>query len=128
MTPEDLAKSGTESGQQRALFCWANMYEQRQKWPELKWMYAVPNGGARSGSQGATLKAEGLKPGVSDICLPIKRQGYSGFYIEMKKPGGGIESDEQIEFGTFVVTQGFLYRCCHTYQDARDSIIWYMGE
>lgn len=134
MTPEDLAKSGTESGHQRALFMWSNM--QRSQWPELRWMYAIPNGGGRSAAQGNTLKAEGVKAGVSDICLPIARKGYHGFYIEMKKPGNdtvkpkiapGKESEAQIEFGAFLVEQSYLYRCCFTWEEARDSIIWYMS-
>jgi hypothetical protein len=135
MTPEDLAKSGTESGHQRALFCWASIM-QRTTWPELRWMYAIPNGGGRSASQGNALKAEGVKGGVSDVCLPIARKGYYGFYIEMKKPGNdqvtpkikpGVESDLQKEFGAFLATQGYLYRCCFTWEEARDSIEWYMS-
>lgn len=134
MTPEDLAKSGTESGHQRALFMWSG--QQLPTWPELLWMYAIPNGGGRSAAQGNTLKAEGVKGGVSDVCLPIARKGYHGFYIEMKKPGDptvkpkiapGKESEDQKKFGAFLHEQGYLYRCCFTWEEARDSIIWYMG-
>jgi hypothetical protein len=125
MTPEDLAKSGTESGHQRALFCWAASYVVRQQWPELEWMYAIPNGGSRSGSQGATLKAEGVKSGVSDVCFPCSRKGYHGFYAELKKPGGK-ESKEQIAFGAFLTEQGYLYRCCFNWEEARDTLLWYL--
>lgn len=137
MTPEDLTKSGTESGHQRALFMWSSLYEIRAKWPELKWLYAIPNGGQRSGSQGATLKAEGVKSGISDICFPCARKGYHGLYIEMKKPGNdqvtpkikpGKESDEQIAFGEYLKEQCYLYRCCWTYDEARETLEWYLGE
>lgn len=129
MSPEQLAKANTEHAHQCALFCWAAMPAQRQKWPELRWMYAVPNGGGRTAVQGARLKAEGVKPGVSDICLPIARQGYHGFYLELKKPGNlKGESDDQKEFGAFVTEQGYLYACVDNWGLAAERISWYMGE
>ena len=50
--------------------------------PELKMLYAIPNGGARNAITGALLKAEGVKPGVPDLCLPVARGKYHGLYIE----------------------------------------------
>lgn len=116
---------------------WSSLHLIRQQWPELKWMYAIPNGGIRSGSQGATLKAEGVKSGVSDVCFPCSRKGYHGVYIEMKKPGDdtvkpkikpGVESEEQKAFGAFLAEQGYLYRCCSNWEEARDTLMWYLGE
>lgn len=53
----------------------------------LAWyLLAIPNGGARSVREGARLKAEGVKPGVSDLLLPLRRQGKAGFWLEMKAP------------------------------------------
>lgn len=121
MKPEDLSKSGTESGHQRAVFAWAALHLSR--WPELRWLHHIPNGGSRGDTQrarmirGAQLKAEGVKTGVSDLCLPVKRGEYSGLYIEMKKPGGK-ETDEQKEFGAFVQSQGFGYVCCDNWEKA----------
>ena len=73
MTPEQIAKSGTEHAEQSALFCWASyarnfgfkvaddteayrdlktfldkrtMAEQAPV-PELQWLHAIPNAGAR---------------------------------------------------------------------------------
>ena len=45
MTPETLAKSGTEAAHQTALFAWAAL--QLQRWPELRWLHHIPNGGSR---------------------------------------------------------------------------------
>ena len=123
MTPEQLAAPGTEHAHQTALFCWIAI--QIPKYPELRWAYATPNGGKRDPITAARLKAEGVKSGISDICLPIGRKGYSGFYIEMKKPGGK-ESPTQKEFGAFVGTQNYLYKCCMSWEDAATAIEWYM--
>ncbi len=52
------------------------------------YLLAIPNGGKRSSPrEGARLKAEGVKPGVSDLLLPLRRGGFAGLWIEMKAPG-----------------------------------------
>lgn len=124
MTPESIAAAGTEHAHQAALFCW--MAQNRETWPELKWAYAIPNGGERNKIVAARMKAEGVKSGISDICLPFARKGFHGFYIEMKKPGGK-ESKEQIEFGQFLKDQGYHYECCDHWEVARHMIVWYMS-
>ena len=126
MKPEDYAKAGTEHAHQVALFMWASQH--REEYPCLKWMYAVPNGGERNVAVAGRLKAEGVKSGISDVCLPVARMKaadkYHGLYIEMKKPGGK-ESKEQIEFGEFLVAQGYYYIMCDHWEKARDIIIAY---
>lgn len=83
MTPEQLARSGTEHAHQRAVFCWAALNKRQH--PELEWMFAIPNGGKRDKITAGKLKAEGVKAGVPDICLPVVRGGYGALYIELKK-------------------------------------------
>lgn len=48
--------------------------------------YHTPNGGSRKGGarEGARLKAQGVRAGVPDVCIPIARGGYFGLYIEFK--------------------------------------------
>lgn len=125
MSPEDLAKAGTEHSHQMALFCW--MSQQLDKWPELEWVFAIPNGGERNPAVAARLRAEGVKSGVSDIFIPIGKCGYAGFFIEMKKPGGK-ESANQKKFGAFVKDQDYLYACFDHWEKARDAIMWYMSK
>lgn len=131
MTPEQLAISGSESAHQTALFCWAALA--RPRYPELEWLHAIPNGGSRGSNQrdamrvGAKMKAEGVKKGVSDICLPVKRGPWSGLYIEMKKRGSGKVSEEQSAFGAFVQVQGFGFVVCYTWIEARDAIEAYLN-
>jgi hypothetical protein len=122
MTPEQIAAPGTEHSHQAALFCW--MAQHFHIWPELKWAFAIPNGGERNIIVASKLRAEGVKAGVSDICIPVRRL-YAGFYLEMKKPGGK-ESKEQKQFGEFVVSQGYLYKCADHWAIAADYIARYM--
>jgi len=52
------------------------------------YLLAIPNGGKRSSQrEGARLKAEGVKPGVSDLLLPLRRGGFGGLWLELKAPG-----------------------------------------
>ena len=99
--------------------------------PELKWLHAIANGGSRGDDaksraiRGGQLKAEGVKSGVSDICLPVRRGEWSGLYIELKKEGGK-PSPEQLEFGEFVKTQGYGFIVCYGWQEAVKVIKDYM--
>ena len=137
MTPEDLAKSGSEAAEQTALFCWAAL--NANLWPELRWFHAVANGGSRGDSKrsamirGGQLKAQGVKAGVSDTFLPVKRGQWSGLYIEMKKQserpkreGKGGVSDEQAAFGLFVQSQGFGFVVCYGWKEASEVLTKYL--
>ena len=123
ITPEQLAKSGTEQGHQSALFCWAAM--NLDKYPELKWMHAIPNGGYRNKIEAARLKAAGVKAGVSDIFLPVSRGAYHGCYIEMKRPGEKA-SIKQLEFGGYVRSKGYFFSVCDHWEKAVEEIKAYL--
>lgn len=126
ISPEYLARSGSEHGEQCAVFCWAAL--NRQQFPLLKWMFAIPNGGGRTAAQGAQLKAEGVKKGVSDILLPVRSREYAGLFIEMKRTKG-VPSDlktEQADFLIFVRTQGYYSRVAYGWLDAVAIIAWYL--
>lgn len=138
ITPSQLAKSGSESAHQTALFAWAALNVKR--WPELRWLHHIPNGGSRGDSsqsraiRGGQLKAQGVRQGVADLSLPVRRGAWSGLYIEMKRPcekpkressKGGV-SDEQAEFGAFVMSQGFGWCVCYSWEEAAKIIEAYL--
>jgi hypothetical protein len=135
LTPAEIAKSGTEHGEQAALFFWAALNKAR--WPVLKWLYAIPNGGGRSPVEGSRLKAEGVKKGVSDVCLPVpmwkgeanpSKTHYNGIYIEMKRKDGTIKDvkPEQAEFLEFVQSQGYYACVCFGWEQASKTLEWYL--
>ena len=153
MTPDQLAKSGTEHAQQRALFAWANMAEHYGinaankddsytvkgacLWnrnddlvPQLKWLHAIHNQGHGDAIRGAKAKAEGVKSGVWDIFLPVVMDTISdhsigGLYIEMKV-GNNKLTDAQIDFQKDKEND-YEFAVCYTWQEARDVIIKYLG-
>lgn len=68
------------------------------RWPELKWLYHIPNGGKRGKIEAARFKAMGVKAGVPDLHLAVPRGGYHGLYIEMKRRENGRVSADQCEW------------------------------
>lgn len=76
-----------EHNEQAALILWARL----QPLP-VSWIFAIPNGGARSKRTAGRMKAEGVLAGVPDLCLPVSRRGYHALYIEMKSPKGRLSS------------------------------------
>jgi hypothetical protein len=71
---------GLEDKHQIALFDWARHI------PDLKNMFHIPNGGKRNGLEAIRFKRMGVKPGVSDVFLPVAKNGYHGLWIELKTP------------------------------------------
>ncbi len=101
LTPEKLAASGTEHAHQVAIFQWIAIDGKHLH--DLDLLYAVPNGGDRRPSVAASLKAEGVKSGVPDMCLPVPIGVYAGLYLELKVPKhfgtkSGGRSDKQINW------------------------------
>ena len=131
ITPEQLAASGSEDGHQSALFCWSALPDVRAKYPELEWLFAIPNGGWRDPITANKLKTTGVKKGVLDICLLVRRGEYAALWIELKrpkskgKPKGRITDDQSIwlEHARF---QGHGAALCVGWESARDMIIKYL--
>ena len=112
-----------EEVEQITLFSWAEFA--KNKYPELDLMYHVPNEGKRSAAMGARLKAEGLKAGVPDVCLPTAHGGYIGLYIEMKvKPNKPTE--QQKKWLRDLRKAGHFTAVCYTWEEAKDLIEEYI--
>ena len=113
-----------EHDEQVTLFQWAEWNLGR--YPELKWMYAIPNGGLRNTVVAKKLKAEGVKPGVPDVCLPVPKRGYHGLYIEMKRIKGSTTSDEQKEWHSVLRQYGYRVDVCNGFEKAQEALEDYL--
>lgn len=134
ITPEDLAASGSEDGHQAALFCWAA--DNVGKYPQLKWLHSIPNGGERNVIVATKMIGTGTRSGVWDVFLPLPIHTewavqYAGLYIEMKREkyrtvkDGGLRK-EQIEFGNYAREIGYFTAICYSWEEARDVLIKYL--
>lgn len=130
ITPEMLAKSGKEHGEQSALFCWAADYS--PIYPRIRFMFAIPNGGLRDQITAGRLRAEGVKRGVPDILLPVTNRCYAGLFIEMKRRKTGDKrkgetSPDQDNFHVHLKSASYKVVTCYTWQEARDEILSYIA-
>lgn len=81
-------------------------------------VFHVPNGGSRHPAEAAHLKAQGVKPGVPDLFVPVARGGYHGLFVEMKRGKGGRLTKEQAEWIRLLRGQGYCAWCCHGAENA----------
>lgn len=99
---------------------------QANRYPVLHLLFAIPNGGLRHKTTALRLQAEGVKPGVPDLCLPVARRGYHALYIEMKRPRGRVQ-DVQGHWHTALREQGNCVKVCYSAAAAWEVLVWYLG-
>ena len=121
---KDASPVPLESTEQQTLVAWAKRHE--EEWPELRMLYHIPNEGKRSRKTGARLKAEGLKSGVPDICLPVARGRHHGLYIELKRRKDSKVTKEQLEWIADLVAQGYVAAVCRGCDEAISLITRYL--
>ena len=102
-------------------------YNRERARRRLALLHAIPNGGKRSKSEAARMKAAGVKPGVPDMFLPVAREGCHGLYIELKRRDGGRVSTEQTAWMEALARQGYKTALCHGWDAAREEIQRYLG-
>lgn len=148
MTPDKLAKSGSEHGHQTALFAFVAMARLRGwawawAWANdepcdftsppvlaLEWFHAIHNQGHGDAIRGARAKAEGVRKGVADTFLPWPSANCAGLYIEMKKPSekpksqtakGGL-SEDQSKFAEYAKSVGYAWVVCYSWREAAQTL------
>jgi hypothetical protein len=88
----------------------------RKTYPDVR-IFAIANGGARSGPQGASLKAEGVSPGVPDLFVPEWN-----LWVEMKRETGGIVSPVQRDWIAYLESIGHHVIVGRGFDDAKQQI------
>ncbi len=113
----------SEHAEQVALFRWAEFA--RARLPELALLFAIPNGGHRHKAIAAKLKAEGVRRGVPDLCLPVPRNGAHGLWIELKTQTGRPTPEQQIWIHA-LRREGYAAKICRGWEEARSVIENYL--
>lgn len=116
----------TEHEEQKRVIKWA--WRASKVWPELSRLFAVPNGAKRSQAEAAWAKAEGLRPGVPDLLLPVRRGGFVGLALEMKSTSKTARvSEEQKDWLQYLQTAGWYTAVPRGAEDAIKMLEVYMS-
>lgn len=116
---------GSEDAHQIALMAWSSDPETRKQYPELEWLFHIPNGGSRHKAEAGKLKAMGVKPGVPDLGLLIPKGPYHGLFIELKKIGGKT-SKYQDKWIEKLINSSYRVEICEGWKNAKAAIIYYL--
>lgn len=100
----------SEHAEQVSIFRLAQLYS--RQWPELRFLQGSMNGVRLTIGQAVRAKAAGMKKGVPDIFLPIKRGNYSGLFVELKRVSGGRIEPEQKLWAAMLTSQGYQHHFC----------------
>lgn len=114
----------TESQEQIDFIQWCK--RNQETYPELKKIFAIPNGGHRHIATASRLKLEGVKPGVPDLFLSVARRGFHGLYIEMKRIKGGSVSKEQKQWKIWLTEEEYAWVRADGYEKAKALIKSYL--
>ena len=113
-----------EHTEQVALMNWCKIMECRH--PQLRLIFSIPNGGNRHIVTAKKLRAEGVKPGVPDIFLPIPRNEKHGLFIEMKFEKNKTSENQQ-RWLMDLDAENYQASVCYGFDEARETIIKYLG-
>jgi hypothetical protein len=85
----------------------------------------VPNGGARSASEGGRFKAMGVKPGVPDLLLPVRTSEYGAGWWELKHGRGRLE-ESQLTRHAILRASGHYVQTYWTWSEAAADMLRYL--
>ena len=115
----------SKTQEQVALIKWSQQPAIRKAFPDLKFLFHVPNERPDK-IEAVNLKRMGVKPGVPDLLLPVSRRGFHGLFIEMKKIGGQVSADQKWWMEQ-LSGNGYCCRVCYGWQQAAEVLIWYLS-
>ena len=116
-------KDSGEAGTQKVYFQWLALAH-----PYVRSMtFAIPNGGSRHPVEAASLKAQGVTPGVPDIFCSIPSELYGGLYIEFKH---GQNKLTKLQEGWIIRLRqaGYCAEVCYSFEEAKDLLLKYLDD
>ena len=113
----------SEALEQINLIRWCEL--QKNIYPGVELIFAIPNGGSRHKLEAANLKRQGVRAGVPDLFLPIAKGKYNGLFIELKY-GKNKATDKQKEWISKLNEQNYYALVCNGFEEAKNEMIKYM--
>ena len=115
----------TEHQEQAAFVAWCDLH------PIAKHIFAIPNGANKSPAARMKFKREGLRAGVPDLFLPVRRNdgpevSRFGLFIEMKRKGEK-PSLSQLQWHHYLRKQDYEVRVCYSADEAIKAVKEYLA-
>ncbi len=123
--PRTKRNAQPEAIEQAKVIAWARANE--RNYPYLWMLHSSLNGVKMTKAQAVRAIAQGMKKGVADLFLPVKKGVYSGLYIEMRSEKGRTSID-QSKFLTAVSENDYLAHICYSAVEAIDKIKGYYNQ
>lgn len=119
-----------EYDEQCTVVAWAKLRE--SQCPKLKYLFATLNGVKLPIGLAVKMKKAGLKQGPLDILLPVpvdlKGGGHwCGLWVELKRRHGGVVSEAQDDWITFLRDAGYRAEVANGALEAIAIIAQYLG-
>lgn len=95
------------------------------RYPKLRRLYHVPNGGRRPKGAAGKVKGEGQRAGVLDYCLPVARGGYHGLYFELKIKPNRLTPGQRAEIDA-LRADGYRAEVCWSWQECSELLTEYL--
>ena len=125
------ANASDEHAEQVAIYMWSALPAIQELYPELKFLFSIPNGMYTNKIQAGKFKAAGMKSGVPDMFLPVKRGEFSGLWIELKpskdKAKNRKPSDNQDKWIKFLKSQSFGAIVCYGFEESIQVLQEYLN-
>ncbi|TXH12737.1 MAG: VRR-NUC domain-containing protein [Hyphomicrobiaceae bacterium] len=119
----------TEQAMQQAIVKFCKVKEANCR--SLKALIHIPNGGQRPRAEAAIMKSLGVRAGVSDLFLPMRRTesncNFIGLWIELKRPGGKPTKSQE-EWMDLMRDMGHHACVKESVKEALTTIAWYLGQ
>lgn len=115
-----------EAQEQAEVVLWARARHDGdpKRWRDLDLLHCSLSGMPMTPAQAGRAKAQGMRAGIPDLCLPVPVGGFSGLYIEMKTDDGR-PSKEQTEIIARLCGLGYRAVICYGAREAKQAILDY---
>lgn len=101
---------------QRACVLWFRTF-----YPNVR-IHHSPNGGARSIVTAHNMKMLGTMAGFPDLFIIAPNKSFHGLFIEMKDGKKGRLSEKQVEFLTYLRSQGYAAEVVRDFEEFRTIV------
>lgn len=96
------------------------------RFPILKWLLHIPNGGKRSRGTAGRMKAMGVKKGAVDMVLMFRYGPWAGLSIELKV-GNNTPTEDQVEWLETATEHGYYTAVCWTFEEFQAHLHRFLG-